>query len=83
MYKETLQGLYDSSIAYGLKKALVAEQSKKDIHNRIAKLEKENKDLEAECVAMEDRGEQLQLDAKEELERLTSAHNVEKKELRD
>jgi dynein light intermediate chain len=32
MYKETLQGLYDSSIAYGLKKALVAEQTKKDMH---------------------------------------------------
>ena len=28
MYKQTLQNLYESSIAYGMKKALVAQQSK-------------------------------------------------------
>lgn len=46
MTKEALQGLYDSSIAYGLKKALVAEQAKKDMHAKIAMLEKENKELD-------------------------------------
>lgn len=50
MSKESLQGLYDSSIAFGLKKALIAEQSKKDMHARIALLEKENKELEAQCI---------------------------------
>ena len=71
MYKETLQGLYDSSIAYGLKKALVAEQRKKDMHQRIAMLEKENKDLEAECIEMEEQGVKLEEEANAELERLT------------
>ena len=44
MVKKTLQGLYDSSIAYGMKKALVAEQRKADMQTRIKLLEKENKE---------------------------------------
>ena len=46
MGKKALQGLYDSSIAYGMKKALVAEQSKADMQSKIKLLEKENKELE-------------------------------------
>ena len=33
MLKSSLQQLYDSSIAYGLKKALIAYQSKTDMHD--------------------------------------------------
>ena len=39
------------------------------MQQRIAQLEKENKDLEAECVAMEERGETLQREGLEEQER--------------
>ena len=45
MVKSSLQALYDSSIAYGLKKALIAYQSKTDMHDRIKALQKENNEL--------------------------------------
>lgn len=54
MVKHAYQGLYDSSIAYGMKKALVAEQRRKDMDDKRTKLEKELKDLEAKCSEMED-----------------------------
>ena len=40
------QGLYDSSIAYGMRHALVAEASKAEIRTRIEVLKKECDDLE-------------------------------------
>lgn len=60
MVKKTLQGLYDSSIAYGMKKALVAEQRKADMQTRIKLLEKENKELERQSAEMEERIELVQ-----------------------
>ena len=46
MYKQTLQNLYESSIAYGMKKALVAQQSKHKMQKAISDLEKECKILD-------------------------------------
>ena len=63
MVKKTLQGLYDSSIAYGMKKALVAEQRKADMQTRIKLLEKENKELERQSTEMEERIEFVQQQA--------------------
>ena len=54
MMKKAYKGLYDSSIAYGMKKALVAEQSKSDMQARIQQLEKQNKELEARTAKMEE-----------------------------
>lgn len=45
MVKHTLQSLYDSSIAYGLKKALVGESEKETMKTKQLQLEKENKEL--------------------------------------
>lgn len=45
MVKQALQSLYDSSIAYGLKKALVGESEKETMKTRQLQLEKENKEL--------------------------------------
>ena len=45
MFKGALQQLYDSSIAYGMKKALIADQSKAEMADRIKALEKENNEL--------------------------------------
>ena len=45
MLKSSLQQLYDSSIAYGLKKALIAYQTKTDMAEKIKALQKENNDL--------------------------------------
>ena len=54
MLKSSLQQLYDSSIAYGLKKALIAYQSKTDMHDQIKALKKENNELRKTIAALED-----------------------------
>ena len=43
-----MQTLYESSIAFGIRKALQAEQGKTDMENYIAKLEEEKAALEKE-----------------------------------
>ena len=43
-----VQTLYESSIAFGIRKALQAEQGKTDMENYIAKLEEEKAGLEKE-----------------------------------
>jgi len=45
MFKHALQSLYDSSIAYGLKKALKADLSTTAKNQKIKDLVKENKEL--------------------------------------
>ena len=45
MFKDGLKQLYDSSIAYGMKKALKADQAKTEMGDKIKQLEKENKEL--------------------------------------
>ena len=54
MYKQTLQNLYESSIAYGMKKALVAQQSKHKMQKSISDLEKECKTLDATIEQLEE-----------------------------
>ena len=54
MLKSSLQQLYDSSIAYGLKKALIAYQSKTDMHDRIKALKKENNELRKHIASLEE-----------------------------
>ena len=45
------QTLYESSIAFGIRKALRAEQGKTDMEARIANLEEERQRLEKEARA--------------------------------
>ena len=54
MFKHALQSLYDSSIAYGLKKALNAEQSKAAMDQKIKDLVKENKELSRKIDDLEE-----------------------------
>ncbi|KAI8854348.1 axonemal dynein light chain-domain-containing protein [Chytridium lagenaria] len=56
------QTLYESSVAFGMRKALQAEQGKSDMENRIRDLEEEKRQLEqtvlelkAKCEAIEKR----------------------------
>ena len=56
------QTLYESSVAFGMRKALQAEQGKSDMETKISSLESEKKDLErqvqelkAKCEAIEKR----------------------------
>lgn len=74
MSKNALQGLYDSSISYGMKKALVAEQSKKDMQSKISKLEKETRDLENQCAQMEDSCIAIERDGNAEHDKQQEAH---------
>mgnify|MGYP006154314743 FL=1 len=45
---QAYQTLYESSIAYGMRKALQAEQSKAEMLLKIQNLQEENTDLEDE-----------------------------------
>ena len=47
------QTLYESSIAFGIRKALQAEQGKTDMENYIAKLEEEKAGLEKEVLILD------------------------------
>lgn len=46
------QTLYESSVAFGMRKALQAEQGKVDSVAEIASLQQDKKDLQAEVVAL-------------------------------
>lgn len=86
------QTLYESSIAFGMRKALQAEQGKADMEARIKQLEAEKKDLErqvqelkAKAEAIEKReGERRALEEKkhaEEVQFLKRTNTQLKKEL--
>ncbi|XP_053942666.1 axonemal dynein light intermediate polypeptide 1 isoform X2 [Cuculus canorus] len=70
------QTLYESSVAFGMRKALQAEQGNSDMEKRIAELEEEKRELErqvseekARCETIEKRGnEKQQLEEKKHTE---------------
>eukprot|EP00163_Fabomonas_tropica_P026678 TRINITY_DN5005_c0_g1_i1.p1 TRINITY_DN5005_c0_g1~~TRINITY_DN5005_c0_g1_i1.p1 ORF type:complete len:243 (-),score=94.35 TRINITY_DN5005_c0_g1_i1:297-1025(-) len=72
------QTLYESSVAFGMRKALQAEQGKADMESRLKQLESDKKDLErqvqelkAKCEAIEKReNERRQLEEKKHAEEI-------------
>ncbi|XP_078187383.1 axonemal dynein light intermediate polypeptide 1 isoform X2 [Callithrix jacchus] len=72
------QTLYESSVAFGMRKALQAEQGKADMERKIAELETEKRDLErqvteqkAKCEATEKReSERRQVEEKQHNEEI-------------
>lgn len=72
------QTLYESSVAFGMRKALQAEQGKSDMERKIADLETEKRDLErqvneqkAKCEATEKReSERRQVEEKKHNEEI-------------
>ncbi|XP_064207719.1 axonemal dynein light intermediate polypeptide 1 isoform X2 [Anguilla rostrata] len=72
------QTLYESSVAFGMRKALQAEQGKADLEKKILELESEKKDLErqvneqkAKCEAIERREtERRQVEEKKHTEEI-------------
>ena len=82
MVKSCYQRLYDSSIAYGMKKALVAEQRKTDMQNRILMLEKESRDVDEHCEQMEEYIERVQRESAHEREARNREHEAAKHEMR-
>lgn len=74
MMKSALQSLYDSSISYGMKKALVAEQSKSEMNLKIKALEKENKELGRQITYLEEKIERTQEENETERVELSKEH---------
>ncbi|NXE13193.1 IDLC protein, partial [Lophotis ruficrista] len=72
------QMLYESSVSFGMRKALQAEQGKSDMEKRIAELEEEKRELErqvseerAKCDAIEKQGnERLRIEEKKYTEEI-------------
>lgn len=47
---QSYQTLYESSIAFGMRRALQAEQKRKDMENKISNLKTSTKELEDEVA---------------------------------
>ena len=83
MLKSSLQQLYDSSIAYGLKKALIAYQSKTDMYDRIKALKKENNELRKTIGSLEQEEADIIADEQRESQKMQEDHDSEKKTMID
>ena len=86
------QTLYESSVAFGMRKALQTEQGKSDMEARIQQLESERKELErqvaewkAKCEAIDKRENERRVNEEkkhgEEVAYLTRAHKQLKQQL--
>merc|ERR1712167_466745 len=72
------QTLYESSVAFGMRKALMSEQGKADMEQRIKTLEQEKKDLERQVQESKSKCEQIE---KREAERRTLEEKKHKEEV--
>merc|ERR1711937_973195 len=72
------QTLYESSVAFGMRKALQAEQGKADMEQRIKTLEQEKKDLERQVQELKAKAEAIE---KREAERRTLEEKKHKEEV--
>merc|ERR1711990_1425793 len=72
------QTLYESSVAFGMRKALQAEQGKSDMEKQISDLENEKKDLERQVQESKSKCEQIE---KREAERRTLEEKKHKEEV--
>ena len=71
---EAYQSLYESAIAYGMRKALLAEQRKNDMNNEIVKLEKECGELQVSVDGLEKSILDMEKSFNEEREKLEKKH---------
>ena len=83
MVKRALQQLYDSSIAYGLKKALIAYQSKTDMHDRIKALKKENNELRKKIGSLEQNEADILANHKVQIAEEEEAHQTQRQVFKD
>ena len=79
MFKGALQQLYDSSIAYGMKKALIANQSKSEMAEKIKALQKENNELTRTIGELWEESEEIVRREKEERDRVIEEHTETKR----
>lgn len=77
------QTLYESSIAFGMRKALMAEQRKGELRALIGKLQERRTGLEEQVRSLEERLESIQSEADDQREREQAAHEEEVTRLRE
>lgn len=73
---QAYQTLYESSIAYGMRKALQAEQSKAEILIKI-------QNVEEECNDLEDKVEELRKDINSKLRKVDREKKASEEEHKD
>ncbi|VDP50666.1 unnamed protein product, partial [Schistosoma mattheei] len=71
------QTLYESSIAFGMRKALQSEQGKADMERMISDLEQEKKDLERQVYELKTKCEQIEKRAVEQRQLEEKKHQDE------
>ncbi|KAL5013135.1 hypothetical protein ScPMuIL_007405 [Solemya velum] len=71
------QTLYESSVAFGMRKALQAEQGKSDMEKKIQELEQEKRDLERNVNELKAKCEQIEKRAQEQKQVEEKKHQEE------
>lgn len=77
MTMEAYQSLYCSSIAFGMRKALQAEQGKADLMQEIEELKEAKRELEKQVMELRMKAEQVERRANENREAEESKHQEE------
>lgn len=72
------QTLYESSVAFGMRKSLQAEQGKADMEQKVTQLEQEKKDLEAQVIQLKAKCDEIE---KREAERRTADERKHQEEI--
>ncbi|XP_049864126.1 33 kDa inner dynein arm light chain, axonemal isoform X1 [Schistocerca gregaria] len=76
------QTLYESSIAFGMRKALMAEQSKGDLEELVQTLKSEKRELEKQVIELRQKAEQVERRSKEMQQAEEKKHTEEVEFLR-
>eukprot|EP01022_Parablepharisma_sp_SALTPOND_P031333 TRINITY_DN795_c0_g2_i1.p1 TRINITY_DN795_c0_g2~~TRINITY_DN795_c0_g2_i1.p1 ORF type:complete len:166 (+),score=26.88 TRINITY_DN795_c0_g2_i1:561-1058(+) len=71
---EAYQALYESAIAYGMRKALLAEQKKNEMNNEIGRLERECSELQSSVSGLEKSIQDMEKSFTDEREKLEKKH---------
>ena len=71
---QAYQSLYESSVAYGMRKALMAEQKKNEMQTNITQLKQSLDELENEVTRQDQETIDIVKRDQEEVDRETKAH---------
>lgn len=76
---QSYQALYESSIAFGMRRALQAEQKRKDMENKISALKSQTKELDDQVNDLETKISEMEAADKEqqEADKQTHKNNIE------
>jgi len=81
MNLHNLQTLYESSIAFGIRKALIAQQKKQKMENELRDLDGRKQELEDQLRELSEKCKNLELSDEEAREAETARHTEETEKL--